>query len=263
MILMISKVFYAINDGCMGVWVYPQILSETAPCHIFQKMSLIQKLFTIGKYPREDNLRTAPKGPRRGLQFNTLLELSKETTTPIEVVEKIGASGGRLKELIEDNQTNVDVLELVLVMIGHFCKNNGRTLFSSAFANMVQILGEGNMFAQIFHIVMQIPRSRSKNLPSAEDRINALLTSVNHLTLDILIMMPAFACNALGEDFFLTMKSLKDVHPLNNMNLDFSFQSFDEGNRRLKVYGILFIIIHISVVAYCALKMKFTFSFLK
>ena len=158
------------------------------------------------------------------------------------IVNKFGESNLRLKKLIEDNLSNLDVLELILVIIGNFCSRNGTELFSNFFIEMIQVLGEKKILqsSKIFEIVLHIPTSKSFNIGAKEDRLRNLLTSVYHLTTEVVVMMPTYACNLLGENFFLDMKSLGNVPSMKVLKADSSFEMFDEGIQRFKVTFFMF-----------------------
>ena len=180
------------------------------------------------------------KFQQRPIYFGLLMKLAGETTDLPTIVQKLGQSDGGLRKLIEDHSSDSDILELVLVVIGNFCKENGAALFANAFITMMQTLGEKDIFRQISSVIMRIPNSRSTNLPSKNERLKKLLTSVYYLTSELIVMMPAFACNFLGEDFFVELKSLENIYSVKALNVGSSFEILEEGIVRLKVGKVLY-----------------------
>ena len=172
------------------------------------------------------------------------MKLAEEATEPPLIVQRFGEFDFGLKQLIEENATNWDILEMILLTIGNFCRKNGPTLFSESFIGMVRILIETKVFSQISSIILQIPNSRSNNLPPKPDRFKRLLESVNCLTIEVLVMMPALACNTLGENFYMDIKSLENFPSLKALKADFSFEIFDEGVIRMKVTDFQFLCIN-------------------
>ena len=180
------------------------------------------------------------KFQQRPIHFGLLMKLAEETTDLPMIVQKLGQSDGGLRKLLEDHSSDSDILELVLVIIGNFCKENGAALFANAFITMMQTLGEKDIFRQISSVILRIPNSRSTNLPSKNERLKKLLASVYYLTSELIVRMPAFACNFLGEDFFVEFKSLENIYSVKALNVGSSFEILDEGIVRLKVGKVLY-----------------------
>ena len=63
------------------------------------------------------------------LNFTELLKLADEKTQPDEIARRLG-NNLQLTQLLQDHQLETDYLELVLVIIGSFCRMNGVTQFN-------------------------------------------------------------------------------------------------------------------------------------
>ena len=76
------------------------------------------------------------------LNFGTLKRLAEDSTETSEIVKRFTEEDYGLKKLLQQEKTKNDILELVLVVIGKFCKKNGVSSFSNAFTKMMYILAE-------------------------------------------------------------------------------------------------------------------------
>jgi hypothetical protein len=126
-------------------------------------------------------------------------------------------------------------LELVIVAIGGFCKNNGTSQFSESFVSVVKILAAQNIFKHIISIIVNIPISHATNLPMKEERLKRLTTAVFHLATEILVLMPAFSCQCLGQHFFIDIISMKNMPSIQNLNVADAFDVFEAGIQQLQV----------------------------
>ena len=166
------------------------------------------------------------------LDLQNLLKLTNETTEPSEIIRSLEDD---LASHLKKNSSNADYLELLLIALGVFCKKNGTSQFTDSFVNVVKILAAQQFFSQITFIVISIPKSRATNFPPKEERLKSLITSISYLSTEMLVKMPAFACNYLGENFFIDIISLKDMPSIKSLNNDDVFNVLDNGSRKLKV----------------------------
>ena len=55
----------------------------------------------------------------------------------------------------------------------------------------------------------------------------------------MIVMLPAFACNFLGEDFFTDILTLKETGSIQKMNITDAFDVLHRGAERLQVGAIV------------------------
>ena len=161
------------------------------------------------------------------MTFHDLLRLAEETTPTTEIVRRFGNAEAGLQQLLNGNPNN-DVLELVLVILGEFCQQpkNGVAQFRDTFIELVQILGQKQVFSKVTSIVLQLPHSRANNIGrSNSKRLKRLIGAVYHLTMEILTLMPNYACNTLGQHFFRDLIALKNMPTITE--LDAADPAFD------------------------------------
>ena len=148
------------------------------------------------------------------LTFSKLCCLTDQTAEPSDIVHSFKAG---LAILLNDHAMNSEIQELVFVVIGSFCEKGGPGQFHDGFIEIVQILSEKQMFRQPANIILKIPNSRDTNLPAKPERLKRFIKGIYHLTHNILVLMPQFACNFFGEHFFrdlIALKNLPSVHEL-------------------------------------------------
>lgn len=180
------------------------------------------------------------KEPRRQfpLNFHSLKKMLDDDTEPQNVAQKFSEANTGLKNCLKDNTANWEIIELVLAVIGRFCQKGGVAQFHSAFTNIVKTLSEMQVFQNIESVILSIPKSRATNLGSPKDRLHRLIESINHMTTEMLTVMPAFACDALGPSFFEDIIGCKNIPKIREiMTLDL-FDTFGEVTVRLKVFLI-------------------------
>ena len=90
----------------------------------------------------EKGVKTRPPYQPYPLNFTTLKKLKEDSTENSEIVKKLLEEECGLKKLLQENSDKSDIIELVLVVIGKFCKKNGAASFSTAFPKIMQILAE-------------------------------------------------------------------------------------------------------------------------
>ena len=145
----------------------------------------------------------------RPLKFVDLLQLSQETTEPSDIVHRLGNVNCGLESLLQGNLSNWDVQELVLIIMGAFCKKQGATQFQTGFIDLVKILADKSVFKNVSTIIIQLTISRSTNLPPKGERLKRLIEGLYYLTCDIVTLIPRFGCNFLGENFLRDIIALK------------------------------------------------------
>jgi hypothetical protein len=170
------------------------------------------------------------------LNFNGVKKMMEENTEPHIVVKKFAKETTGLEEFLKSNSTNWEVTELILAVLGNFCLNKGVMLFHNAFIKFVQILAVNSVFANLETVVLHIPKARSTNLGSKEERLTRLIKSISYLTTEMLTVMPALTCDYLGERFFEDVCALKALPSIRDLNVSNAFDALEkEGADRLKV----------------------------
>ena len=175
-----------------------------------------------------------PRG--RPLTFADLLQLSQETTEPSDIVHRFGNANCGLESLLLGNLSNWDIQELVVAIMGTFCKKQGAAQFQTGFIEIVKILADKNVFKNISTIIMQLAYSRATNLPPKTERLKKLIDSIYHLTCDIVTLIPRFGCNFLGEHFLRDIIGLKNIPAIIDLRIpEPIFDQLDEAVPILKV----------------------------
>lgn len=170
------------------------------------------------------------------LNFSVVQKMMTENTEPHIIVQKFTDENAGLGQFLQNNSANWEVTELILAVIGNFCLKKGVMLFHNAFINIVQILAENSVFVNLESVILYIPKSRSTNLGSKEERLNRLINSISYLTTEMLTVMPALTCDYLGERFFEDVCALKTVPSVRDSNVSDVFKALEkEGADRLKV----------------------------
>lgn len=170
------------------------------------------------------------------LNFTGVLKMMTENTEPHIIVQKFAEESAGLGQFLKSNSTNWEVTELILAVIGNFCLNKGVVLFHNAFIKIVQILADNSVFVNLESVVLHIPKARSTNLGSKEERLTRLIKSISYLTTEMLTVMPALTCNYLGERFFEDVCALKSLPSIRDLNVGDAFDVLKkEGAERLKV----------------------------
>jgi len=140
-----------------------------------------------------------------------------------------------LHNMLLDNPTNWDFIELVLVSLGRFCQQNGNSSFPNAFTKIIHILIEHGVFQKVSSVVLQIALSRVTNLGTRESRLNQLVESISFLATEMLVKNPSLACDALGENFFGDISIMKDAPSIRALGQTIMFDNFNEVSILLKV----------------------------
>ena len=180
------------------------------------------------------------------LNFTSLKMLLEETVEPSKIIRKLTDRDGGLQKLLKDHPNHWDLLELVLIALGDFCAKNGVASFNSDFIAVVQILDQHKVFRNICNIVIQIGTASAfscSNMPSKEERMKRLIKGILHLGVEMLVLMPAFSCNALGQNFFTDIYGLKDIPSVKALNQTEAFELLKEGCNRLEVLVCIQIIL--------------------
>jgi hypothetical protein len=152
------------------------------------------------------------------------------------VVQKFAEESTGLGQFLKSNPANWEIVELILAVIGNFCFNKGPVLFHNAFIKIVQILGDNAVFKNLESVILNIPKSRSSNLGSKEERLTRLIRSISYLTTEMMTVMPALTCDYLGERFFEDVCALQTMPSFRDFNVNDAFDSLEkEGADRLKV----------------------------
>ena len=132
----------------------------------------------------------------KGLDLHQLTRLAEPNKEPSEIIRLFNNSEEGLNSVLLDNPNDFERLELILLALGGFCKENGATQFSGGFVSIVHVLAKHRVFSQVTGIIIQIsvsPRLSSEK----EDRLRRLISAVYHLATEMIVMVPAFACNFL------------------------------------------------------------------
>ena len=74
------------------------------------------------------------------------------------------------------------------------------------------------------------------NLGSKEERLQQLIESISSITTEMLVLMPALACNCLGENFFGDIIIFRDSPSMRALNNSKVFDQLQETAARFKVY---------------------------
>lgn len=182
--------------------------------------------------------------PPNVLNTNTLTQLTTEAAEPSVIIRKLTDGENGLKKLLEDDPSSWELMELALVAMGRFCEKNGVTSFNSGFMIAVRILADKRVFQNVPNIVIQIsiaPISpRLSGLPSKEERLGRLIKSVCHLVTEMVVLMPAFTSNCLGENFFADIYGLKDIPSVKNLKKGEVFETLQEAGAHFKVHLSVF-----------------------
>ncbi len=174
------------------------------------------------------------------LDLHLLLTLSAENIEPAEIIRHLG-SAEVLNLALAEHQNDFDYLELILLALGNFCKKNGPTQFYSEFDTIVLVLVKPRILSQVTAIVVQTSMSREMTLQK-EDRLKRLICAVYHLASEMIVMLPAVACNFLGEDFFTDIISLKEMPSIQKLNITATFDTLLPGVECLKVILLSYLI---------------------
>jgi hypothetical protein len=180
----------------------------------------------LSQHPRQ-----APRqANHRRLDFQYLVKLASENVEPSVVIRCLGDPENDFAQHLKENLGNFDYLEHVIVALGGFCKKNGTSQFSESFVSVVRILEAQNIFQHISSIIINIPVSRVANLPVAkEERLKRLTTAVFHLATEMLVMMPAFSCQCLGQHFLTNIIALQAMPSIKALNVVDAFNVFEAG----------------------------------
>lgn len=154
---------------------------------------------------------------------------------PQHIVKRFTEEQYGLSHFLEQNQANWEIIELVIAVTGRFCEKGGVKLFHNAFIKIVQTLAEKKVFQNIEAVIFSIPKSRATNLGSVRERLKRLIENIGHLTTEMLSVMPALACNHLGEKFFEDISALKNVSSIRDNITPDVFDALQEGSVRLRV----------------------------
>ena len=173
------------------------------------------------------------------LNFTSLKKLIAETVEPSEIIRKLMDGEGGLKKLLKDHPNQWDLIELVLIALGNFCEKDGVESFSSDFIAVVHILAQHEVFRNVSNVVLQIATApASSNMLPKEERMKRLIKGIYQLGVAMLIKIPAFSCNHLGQNFFIDIHFLKDAPSVKVLKQDEGFQLLEDGCNRLKVLTI-------------------------
>jgi hypothetical protein len=181
------------------------------------------------------------------LDLHLLLTLSAENIEPAEIIRHLG-SAEILNLALAEHQNDFDYLELILLALGNFCKKNGPTQFYSEFGTIVLVLVKHRVLSQVTAIIVQTSMSREMTLQK-EDRLKRLICAVYYLASEMIVMLPAVACNFLGEDFFTDIISLKEMPSIQKLNITATFDILLSGVERLKVI-LWSYLISVQVIGY-------------
>jgi hypothetical protein len=169
------------------------------------------------------------------LNFTEVLKMITDND-PGLVVQKFAEESTGFGQFLKSNPANWEIVELILAVIGNFCFNKGPVLFHNAFIKIVQILGDNAVFKNLESVILNIPKSRSSNLGSKEERLTRLIRSISYLTTEMMTVMPALTCDYLGERFFEDVCALQTMPSFRDFNVNDAFDSLEkEGADRLKV----------------------------
>ena len=171
----------------------------------------------------------------RILNFEILVKLASDKIEPSEIIRCLGNPENDLASFLEENWRNVEYLELIIVALGEFCKKDGVSQFTESFVNIVKMLAQQKIFAQITSIIINIPTSCASNLPTRQTRLKRLINAIYHIATEILVMMPASGCEFLGQNFFTDLLSLEMMPSIKNLNVPDAFNILQEGIPLLEV----------------------------
>lgn len=171
----------------------------------------------------------------RKLNFEILVKLANENVEPSEIIRCFLNPDNDLPSFVKENLGNAEYLELILVALGQFCEKNGTAQFTESFVSVVKILADKKVFAQIVPVIINVPISRTTSTQTKEVRLKRLTTAIFHLATEILVMMPAFGCHSLGQNFFADLISLKFMPSVQNLNASDAFAVFENGIPLLEV----------------------------
>lgn len=175
------------------------------------------------------------QGNHRRLDFAYILKLTSDNVQPSEVIRCLGDPENDLALHLQENLSNIDYLELIIVALGQFCKKNGSSQFTNGFVTVVKILSAQKIFAHVPSMIINIPMSRAWNLPAKEERLKRLTTAIFHLATEMLVLTPALACHSLGQNFFSDIISLKIMPSIRNLNVTDAFDVLEGGIQLLEV----------------------------
>ena len=174
----------------------------------------------------------------RTFNLEVLVKLASDKIEPSEIIRYLGDPKNDLASFLKENWRNAEHLELIIVAMGEFCKKNGVSQFTESFVNIVKMLAEQKIFAQITSIIINIPTSCASNLPDRPTRLKRLINAIYHLVTEILVMMPAYGCEFLGQNFFTDLIALEMMPSIKNLNVPDAFNILQEGFPLLEV-GVL------------------------
>jgi len=86
--------------------------------------------------PREPSERTHQHFP---ITPNQLKRFAGENVDLSDIVKKFTEEDTGLKKFLEENLTNMDCIELVLLAVGNFCNKNGVAEFRNGFIRIVKV----------------------------------------------------------------------------------------------------------------------------
>ena len=169
--------------------------------------------------------------PSKGLDLRQLIRLADDKAEPSEIIRFLGNAEGGLPSSLEEHQNDYNYVEHVLLALGNFCQKNGATQFREGFISVVQVLASPN-----HHIFSQV-RTIIKNTLTSQtgDRLKRLINAVYNLATEMIVLIPAFACNCLGEDFFTDILTLKGTASIQKMNIAEAFDILQRGVELLQV----------------------------
>ena len=169
------------------------------------------------------------------LNFENLSKLTSDKIEPSEIIRCLGNPENDLASFLKENSRNVEYLELIIVALGEFCKKNGVSQFTESFVSIVKLLGEEKIFAQIPSVILNIPNSRATNFPTGPTRLKRLINAIYHLATEILVMMPAYGCEFLGQNFFTDLLSFEMIPSIRNLNVSEAFHELKDAIPLLEV----------------------------
>ena len=151
------------------------------------------------------------------LSFSDLCRMADPTTEPSDIVHSLKSG---LDGLLVEHAVSTEIQELVFIVVGSFCEKGGSNEFYCSFLGIIKILNEKQMFRQLKNIILQLLNTRSISLPAKSERLRKFIKGIYHLTHNILVLMPQFACNFFGEHFFWDLIALKNLPSVQELSLN-------------------------------------------
>ncbi|XP_046634505.1 uncharacterized protein LOC124313736 [Daphnia pulicaria] len=150
------------------------------------------------------------------LNFTEVLKMITDND-PGLVVQKFAEESTGLGQFLKSNPANWEIVSI------------------DPSSDWELLLQQRALFKNLESVILNIPKSRSSNLGSKEERLTRLIRSISYLTTEMMTVMPALTCDYLGERFFEDVCALQTMPSFRDFNVNDAFDSLEkEGADRLK-----------------------------